>query len=344
MQVNPKIVMKTTLKILLTALTALTCFSSTTLADVVVWQGGVDTDFDTANNWQHRPDGGTNFRAVPATDSNVRVGDYHTPSRQPVLSSNTDYVVTGLDVGFGTNGFGNLTIESGSIEVTNAFNIGQFNNASGVVNLSGGELKLAKVNHFIGGSSGTGTLNLSSGSLTGTTGSQVRFYLGSNAGGTGNLNITGGTINDQSVRLLMNTGGTANFSLTGSTASVSFNDWYMGNGTTNINLTADASGISLLNSSFWQDQGGTQNLVVDLTNYDIVNGTSMDIIDVGFASFDETIFESVTVLGGTADFAYTADGSGTLVSLNNISVVPEPSTYALIAGMMGLVAVMLRRR
>lgn len=338
-----KTTLNPTLKVL--ALTALAAFHTTAQADVVVWQGGTDTNFDTGNNWQHRPSNGDpNFRDVPYADSSVRIGDYHTPSNQPILSSATDYVVTGLDVGFGSNGYGTLAINNGSIEVTNSFNIGQFNNASGEVNVSGGDLKLAKVNHFIGGSSGTGTLNLSSGSLTGTTGSQVRFYMGSAAGGTGNLNITGGTINDGSVRMMMNQGGTANVSLTGSTASASFENWYLGNGTSNINLSADAGGISLLNIGWWSDAGGTQNLVVDISNYDTSNGTTLSLIDVQWATFDSTIWESVQLTGGTGDFTYTADGSGTVLSLQNISVVPEPSTYALIAGVLGLVSVLLRRR
>ena len=81
---------------------------------------------------------------------------------------------------------------------------------------------------------------------------------------------------------------------------------------------------------------------LDLTNYDVANGDSIDIIDVTWATFDASIWESATIIGKDAEFAYTADGNGTVLSVVNI--VPEPSTYALIAGMIGLVVVMLRRR
>ena len=343
MQVNPKIIMKTTLKILLTALA---CFSLTALAQDqnVKWQGhfGI-TDFTNDTPWLR--DDGT--RAAPDSTTWVRIGDYHTPSNMPILSTNTAFTVKSLFVGFGSNGYGELTMSDGSITVNDSFGIGNFNDASGTVNQSGGSMNLNGASHYIGGSSsstGNGTYNLSGGTLahSGTGIGQVRFYMG--AGGvTSNLNISGtGNISDGKTRLMLSNGGTANISLTGSDTTIGFENWYMGNGTTNLNLTADADGLSLTNINWWEDTGGTQNLVVDLTNYDVANGDSIDIIDVTWAAFDASIWESATIIGKDAEFAYTADGNGTVLSVVNI--VPEPSTYALIAGMIGLVAVMLRRR
>jgi|GEM_PF-1626958 len=304
------------LTLLVTILGAITVSQATT----VVWLGNAGTDFDTANNWQHRPsDGSGNFFDLPASDSEVRIGDYHTPANQPALTSATDYVVSGLSIGYGSNGNGSLSINDGSVEVTNQFNIGQWNDASGTVNLSGGSLKLAKTNHFIAGSSGIGTLNLSGGSIVGTTGSQVRFYMGSATGGTANLNISGGTINDNSVRLMLNQGGTANINVTGSTAALEFENLYLGNGTTNVTLTADTAGVSLLDINWLGDSGGTQNLIIDITNYGASNGTSLNLIDCEYATFDETLWESVQVIGGTGDLVYTDEGFGTILSITNIA-------------------------
>ena len=303
--------------LLLTFAGALSTAQATT---TVVWIGNAGTDFDTANNWQHRPsDGSSNFFALPDSDSEVRIGDYHTPANQPALTSATDYVVSGLSIGYGSNGNGSLSISDGSVEVTSQFNIGQWNNANGTVNLSGGSLKLAKTNHFIAGSSGTGTLNLSGGSIIGTTGSQVRLYMGSSLGGTANLNISGGTINDNSVRLMANQGGTANINITGSSAAMEFENWYLGNGTTNITLTADTTGVSLLDINWLGDSGGTQNLVVDITNYSTANGTTLDLIDCEWATFDSTLWESTQIVGGTGELIYAADGNGTKLSITNIA-------------------------
>ena len=268
---------------------------------------------------------------------NVVLGEWVTEADEHVASDGTSSI-NSLKVGAGANGNGTLDVRGGTLNVANGgLFVASQNDSVGTININGGDMTVATANNFIGDSTtGGAEINLSSGSLT-ANGSFTSFWMG-NGGANADLNISGGTLTG--IRMLMY--GSSDVSVTGNDATIDFENWTFNNGsTTTIDLTAKAAGISLLDINYWADNGGTQNLIVDISGYDTANGTSLDLIDNQYATFDASLFESIQIVGGTGDFAYTADGFGTILSLDNI-VVPEPATIGLL-GIGTLVTMLVRR-
>ena len=339
MQVNPKIIMKNTLKIQLTTLAVLAGFSSIAQADINWNDAGSDNELLNGDNW----DSGT-FPGVSGTGNQLNGTATH--------SSGTA-TFDGLQVGF-QGGSGTLTQTGGSLVTTsastwNGFNVALYNGATGLYTLSGGDLSFVGGANNIGNGSGSnGTVHVNGGVVN--PGDNSTWQIG-DGGGTGTIRVSAGAINNSGgVRLnaWKSAGTTLNLEVVGSLATnINFRDIWVGNGSiTNFNLTADAGGLTVIDfhNFSYRNTDHTENLTIDISGYDTSNGTTFDLIDAQYQTITASDFENMTILGGTGDFAFTADGFGTKVQLTNISVVPEPSTYALFAGMLGLVAVMLRRR
>ncbi len=93
------------------------------------------------------------------------------------------------------------------------------------------------------------------------------------------------------------------------------------------------------------DSGGGSNLVSFLNDYYTGGFTSGDYLAIGLA-----LDTNGETYGGSGNFKFDfyptstgQDGDGDLTSLS-ITAIPEPSTFALLAGALGLGLVMLRRR
>lgn len=294
------------------------------------------TCWSTAANW----DGDV----LPGATDIAEIGNGNTG----LATATADYsagstTVNGLSVGINGNASGTINLTGGTITVNNTggLQVGSNNNSNGTVNINGGTLEIQQANNFIGNAStGKGVINLNSGTLRNASGNFTNFWMG-NGGGNAEFNIRGGNLSG--IRMTLNGGGTGttDISVFGDTATIDFENWTFA-GTTNIKLNASATGISLLDVNHWGGDG-TENLIIDISGYDTSNGTSLTLIDNQFATFDASRFDSITLTGGTGDFTYTADGSGTKLTLDNI-VVPEQATYALLAGCLALSSIVLRHR
>ena len=195
----------------------------------------------------------------------------------------------------------------------------------------------------IGTNTGTGTFNLSGGTLQQGAGSFANINVGAGSG-TGTLNLSGGSLSG--IRLgLQDATATSNINVIGDAASIDFENWTFG-GTTFLNIVANSTGTSLLDVNYWSGDG-TENLTVDLSAY--TDGfdygdplASLDLIENQFATFDASRWDSVTLIGAYGDFVYTDTTFGTILSIENISAIPEPSSTALLG--LGALALVQRRR
>ncbi len=166
--------------------------------------------------------------------------------------------------------------------------------------------------------------------------------------------------------LILGTGGTLDFSTGG-------NGILAEGGTTNMRLTieagATASAYRYFNhagytTKFVADAAGVTTfdvtnmlylnpgvLEVDLTNYNIANGNTLILFDYGSTTINGTgdkQFGTVTLSPdwtGTINYTYDLGGGNKGIALENLNVVPEPSTYALLSlAAAGLGAHVVRRR
>ena len=331
--------MKNTPKQLLTAsalLAGLVGFSSITQAADIDWDNGGATGlWSTNTNWV----GDT----LPGAADTARIGHPFGTNPATVDHATGTHTVATLEVGkgFGSAGTGTLDVTGGTLNTTN-LTVGQYNSSVGSINVDGGALVITNDANL--GDTANGTLSLSNGSVSFTDTAQLAFVQFGFGAGTGTIDISGGAWSGG--RFNMGNGGTSVFNLSNSTATFNAYGFQTGGaGTQTFDLTTDANGITQLNTTVFTLGGTSDILNIDLSNYNIANGTSLTLVDAEFSNIAAMgTFDSVNIFGGTGTLNYTNDGSGAIITLDGITVVPEPSTYALLGGCFALSAVMLRRR
>jgi len=325
----------------ITLLAALAGLCSISQAADVEWDGGgADTEYLTPENW--------NTDAVPNATGDAGTTDYPFVGRyftQSATHSAGSVTADSLQIGF-QGGDGTFTMSGAGTTMTVGntfgFKIGTFNDAVGTFNLEGGSLDIRTGE--IGTNTGTGTFNLSGGTLQQGAGSFANINVGSGSG-TGTFNLSGGSLSG--IRLgLQDATATSNINVIGDAASIDFENWTFG-GTTFLNIVANSTGTSLLDVNFWSGDG-TENLTVDLSAY--TDGfdygdplASLDLIENQFATFDASRWDSVSLVGAYGDFVYTNTTFGTMLSIENVIAIPEPSSTALL-GLGGLALALRRRR
>ncbi|WOO40733.1 PEP-CTERM sorting domain-containing protein [Rubellicoccus peritrichatus] len=189
---------------------------------------------------------------------------------------------------------------------------------------------------------GTNTLDITGGTLNAIT----RLTMGSSTDATNIINVSGGDINGSNVLQLQANGATSLFSITGSDATIDFAgnveanggalnefEFILGNsGGNHVSLIDTAAQLKIttdtvltIDAGTWDGTGST-NIV--LFEYDTISGSGL---------FDVQL----NGLTGTLNYA---GGTGNQVVLEGAAIIPEPGTYAALAGIIGLGIAVIRRR
>lgn len=323
-------------------------------AQAVVWDGGgVDDEFSTALNWSDD--------AVPAGGATTDISGNFTVERSVDSTSGRTFVDDGavLNVTGGTHndnnssathrnfvgnsGDGTVNQSGGTFLIGHVLAIGR-NGGAGIYNLSGGDLDV-----YRGGNSLAGNPN----TFGGSNGNSISLGWGTT--GTGLMNITGGSL---VTRIGVEVGDNGTFQV-------------LGDGASSIGIGSSGS----LDGHWWQEAGGVLSMGIGATGVTSIliddNDTATtdsyvrfeagSILDLGFHS-TATIAgtwslmtlengdiddQGLTLAAGdeAAGWSFNIDNSGTDGLLTaTYTPVPEPGTFALLAGCMSLMAVVLRRR
>jgi hypothetical protein len=186
-------------------------------------------------------------------------------------------------------------------------------------------------------------------------GSTAMQYIGESGTVNGDIEVNSvdqitvaGNVNG---RFSVNQTGHAFIEATANILSNSNNSWIYNTAALTWNVGADGSIGTLKTSRLEQNAGqfdgewrydtSAVDMVVDLTAYE-ADGSSISLQLVSGIQNESAFASNVTFLRNgvdvTSDFSY--DGTGTFSGV----VVPEPGTYALLAGCFALASVMIRRR
>jgi hypothetical protein len=336
----------TTIKKLIIASAAIGC--ATQVSHAQTWDAGTTGNWNDNTNWS----GDT----LPGTGSTAYVNDgtaIITDSQQ----------ITNLYPGWGAGTTGTVRIDTGgSLYVTGNSNPGQTAGATGIINVNGGTLTID--GSMNAGHQGDATIQMNAGSLI-VKGATI---LSESWAGSGNFNVTGGTLATKSIGIDSNEsfGGTLSIGAIGSAGGLELRsasplDFNMTNTAAmrfDIGGTSDSTAFDagsgfydrlIVNPNVNLNLGGSRLdiYVVDGFENDsiTISGFNQDIININTTgTFGNVIFgERLNTADGKGSFIVTRNGSNG-IHLSDWVAIPEPGTYALLAGLTGLSLVALRRR
>jgi hypothetical protein len=223
---------------------------------------------------------------------------------------------------------------------------------------------------ILGQSGSTATLEILSGSLTvsgGTNPNAASIRQSHVAGSTGIVNLSGGSLTtvdgsageDGWGDYLMIGDGVSQLNISGGSLSVGDDLQVYGNSV--VKVTGNSATINVVDdtdlaatSGFTFDfNSGTAVSLWNTADLLIASGASLDVLGLSsLTAGDYDLFAFSTISGSfdVSDITITGLGgglSGSILSDGNnvyLNVIPEPSTYALLGGLLALSHVMLRRR
>jgi fibronectin-binding autotransporter adhesin len=252
------------------------------------------------------------------------VADY-TQGSLSLGSSATVNATGSINLGWNSGSNGTVTVDASSLGAS-SITIGNYGNGS--VSLTGGSALSATIINVATGNGGTGYLDLGNVD-SGTTG-EIVVNSGGTLTGNGYVLFVPTTINsgghlaaDSSHRLQFAPG--SNLTL----ASGSQLDFSLGE--------ENATFVGLVGSDFSAD-----SVVVNISQLAGFGGSSIyDLVDFTGANENAVTLGNFTLGAGVSGYELAINGNVLQLSA---TAIPEPSTYALLAGAGALGLVMLRRR
>jgi hypothetical protein len=323
---------------------ALLCAASTSYATTLPFLGGNNTDsnWNVGTNWNGASVPGSGDTALvnqnrrAYVDSDVAFGGILTNQN----TSNTNHtsqidVRTGGILAVSTANNGSSTGGNGLIKVTGGImtTTGAVRNRD-VISLESGALSL--FNTATGGnnqalSAAAGSLNVTGGALTAgaaMSSGTIQFYSA--------IDISAGSFTTVAQTFFAGTSLTIN----GDAATIGFKDLNQSVGrAVDFNFNFGATDVStIVSTGFMNLAGATIN--VNGSGY----GGGAGVFDlITSVNYGDDVFAGQLVTGFAGlDGVVSASGNNLILTLT--TAVPEPGTYALLAGLTGLVWVMVRRR
>ena len=331
---------------------ALLCATSTSSAITFTGGNNVDSNWNLSSSWTGNggvlPTSGDNAlinqnrRAF--VDSNVNFGgsltlanssrDDHT-GVVDVRTGGT-FAVSTASVGAAGGSHGRIDVTGGYMTTTGSvINRDTINLSSGTLSLfntaTGGNNRALEVDTNGINNSAGGVLNVTGGDLTAgaaMTSGAIQFYSA--------IEISAGSFTTVAQTFFAGT----SLTITGDAATIALTQLNQTVGrAVDFNFNFDSDGVStIVNSGFMSLAGATIN--VDGSGY---GGGAGEFTLISSTNYIDGVFAGQSVAGFAGlDGVVSASGNNLILTLT--TAVPEPGTYALLAGLTGLVFVMVRRR
>ena len=281
--------------------------------DAANWSGGLPTS-------------AANVGIIDTGDVNLLVGNSANPTETPVV---------GLFIEQNGGNIRSQSFQGSEFDSTTwTVNGGTLGSTNGIFLKNGSLLTLNTGGAAVTAGGRNMTVNDSTFTMNGGT-LTVGKSFSTTSSGTNIINFLGGTANVASMGNGFFNQGTYNFGGT----NITTGSWGASakTGARTLNFQA-ATGTFSVTGNF--DAGTTTMDWVSGSDYTLT--ISGSLLDAGAATTFETLYNDGRILldgSNSATFASVFDVSG-----GSLSLVPEPSSFALLAGMLGLTWVMLRRR